>query len=67
MLRLLELLIFRSRLFHYIIANRKKYIFKKLGLVLKKGTICIPLLEYSDLLTGINLKRSCGNSFWLNL
>ena len=64
----LEFLIFRSYmlvgiLFHCIMADRKKYVFKKLCLVLKNGTICMLLLEYSELLTGINWKRYCENLF----
>ena len=62
-LRLPEFLIFRSRLFHCIMVDMKKYFFKKLYLVLKKGSFCIFLVEYSELLTGINLKRYCGSSF----
>ena len=63
-LRLVEFFIFRSRLFHCIMADGKTiYIFLKLCLMLKKGTFCILLVEYSELLTGINLKRYCGSSF----
>ena len=57
-LRLLEFLIFRSRLFHCIMADTKKYFFGKLCLALKKGTFYILLVQYSELLTRINLKRS---------
>ena len=55
--RMLKLIIFRSRLFHCIMADRKKYFLKKLCLLLKKRTFLILLVEYSELLSGINLKR----------
>lgn len=42
---------------------QKEIFFKTLCLVLKKGSFCILLVEYSELPTEINLKRYCGSSF----
>ena len=48
-----------------MMAEKKKHVFKKFCLVLKKGTICTLLVEYSELLTGITLKRYGENSFFV--
>ena len=56
MLRLPEFIILRSRLFHCVMPDRKKYIFKNLCLVLKKGTFYILLvliLHTSSILLGL--------------
>ena len=62
-LRLFASLIFRSTSFHFIMADRKNYLFKKLCLLLKEGTFWILLVDYSDLVTRFNLKRYGGSSF----
>ena len=48
-----------------IMADRKNY-FQKVISCFEERNICILLVEYSELLTGINLKRYCRNSFLQN-
>ena len=61
-LRQFEFLQFRSRLFHCIMADRMKYFFKSYALFYRM-VFCIFLEEYPELLTAVNLKRYCRDSF----
>ena len=62
---LLEFLSLCSKLFHSVIADRKKEFWKSYVFVLIRGVLPTAVVACGALLTGMRLKRHFGCSFWI--